>query len=110
MSIQENFFCIFFTVRWYAPAEQPPPKLAAANKIFAHGSSVKWSSKPTKPITQRIKKFKNQRPPAEAASGPFQGPSSYPQLLVIADCRFYLVHSHSSFCRDSGEGGLEDWI
>jgi hypothetical protein len=29
--------------------------------------------------------FKNQRLPAEQSPGPFEGPSSDPQLLVVAD-------------------------
>jgi hypothetical protein len=29
------FFTIFFTISWYAPAEQPSPKLAEANKTLA---------------------------------------------------------------------------
>jgi len=37
-------------------AEQPPPKLAEASKVFANGWSGKWSSKPTEPIKQRLKK------------------------------------------------------
>jgi hypothetical protein len=37
-------------------AEQPPPKPAEANKILANDLSVKWSSKPTDPIKQRLKK------------------------------------------------------
>jgi hypothetical protein len=51
-----NFFCIFFTIYWYAPAEQPPPKLAMANKILSNGESVKWSLKSTDPIKQILKK------------------------------------------------------
>jgi len=63
-----SFFNLLVT-----PAEQPPPKLAEANKILANGSSVKWPSKPTDPIKQKLKNFKNQRPPAEMASAPSRG-------------------------------------
>jgi hypothetical protein len=69
-----------FTICWYAPAEQPPPKLAEANKIFANGYLVKWSSKPTDPIKQRLKKNKKSAATSRGGPGPFQGPSSYPQL------------------------------
>ena len=54
--ITNNFFCIFFTICWYAPAKQPPPKLAEANKVLANDQSVQCSSKPTGPIKQRLKK------------------------------------------------------
>jgi hypothetical protein len=50
--IKKNF-CIFFSICWYTPAEQPPPKLAEANKIVANDESVKWSSKPTDQTKQR---------------------------------------------------------
>jgi hypothetical protein len=53
----ELIFCIFFTIFWYAPADQPPPKLAEANKTLANDESVKWSSKPIDPIKQRLKKI-----------------------------------------------------
>jgi hypothetical protein len=33
--LRQIFFCIFFTICWYAPAAQPPPKLTEANKILA---------------------------------------------------------------------------
>jgi hypothetical protein len=62
-----------FSICWYAPAEQPLPKLAEANKILANGSSVKWPSKPTDPIKQKLKNFKNQQPPVEMASAPSRG-------------------------------------
>jgi hypothetical protein len=39
------------------PADQPPPKPAEANKILANDESVKWSSKPTGSIKQRLKKI-----------------------------------------------------
>jgi hypothetical protein len=49
--------CIdIFTICWYTPAEQPPPKLAEANNIL-DDESIKWSSKPTGPIKQRLKKM-----------------------------------------------------
>jgi hypothetical protein len=54
MDIKKNF-CIFFTICWYAPEEQPPSNLAEANKILANDESVKWSSKPTDPIKQGSK-------------------------------------------------------
>jgi len=41
--------------------------------MLANGWLVKWSSKPTDPIKQRLKKFKNQRPPAEVAPAPSRG-------------------------------------
>jgi len=63
-----------FKICWYAPAEQPPPTLAEANNILAKDESVKWSSRPTEPIKQRLKKIlKNQRPPAEVAPAPSRG-------------------------------------
>ena len=71
-----------FKICWYAPAEQPPPTLAEANKILAKDESVKWSSRPTDPIQQRLKKkFKKPAATSGGGPGPFQGPSSSPQLF-----------------------------
>jgi hypothetical protein len=56
--------------------------LAEANKILANDESVKWSSKPTDPIKQGLKKIKKSAATSRGGPGPFQGPSSYPQLVV----------------------------
>jgi hypothetical protein len=34
--LSKKIFCIFFTICWYAPAEQPISKLAEANKLLAN--------------------------------------------------------------------------
>jgi hypothetical protein len=54
--VKKEFLHNFFTICWYAPSEQPPPKMVDANKVLASNASVKWSSKPTGPIKQRSKK------------------------------------------------------
>ena len=51
------FFAYFFAICWYAPTDQPPPKLAETNKIPVNDESIKCSSKPTGPIKQRLKKI-----------------------------------------------------
>jgi hypothetical protein len=40
IEIKKNFF-IFFSICCYAPAEQPPPKMAETNKVVANNKPVK---------------------------------------------------------------------
>jgi len=50
--LRKKNFGILFKICWYGPAEQPPPKMAEANKVVANNKSVKCSPKPTDPIKQ----------------------------------------------------------
>ena len=52
-----NFFFIFFTICWYGPADQPPPKLAEANKILANDEFGQVVIKTNRSDKTEIKKF-----------------------------------------------------
>jgi hypothetical protein len=54
MEVIKNF-CLFISIYWYTPAEKSPPNPAEANKILANDELVKWLSKQTDQIKQRLK-------------------------------------------------------
>jgi len=91
MNWYKNFFCIFFTICCYAPADQPPPTLAEANKILANDESVQCSSKPTGSIKQRLKKILKISGHQQGWPRPLPGAILIPPaLLVVADFWFRL--------------------
>ena len=38
---KKRIFAYSFTICWYAPAEQPPPKMAEANNVVTNNKSGK---------------------------------------------------------------------